>query len=137
MHDLKNLVEELGIASKVEMPGSVVDVDTYLLHSSIFAFTSISEGYPNALSEALTAGLACVSSDCPSGPKDLIEDGKNGILVKMGDVEALTEKLMLLATNDSERERLGRSARISAQGRMVKIVAQKFLKYCLSQKSQE
>ena len=61
------------------MLGAVDDVDKWLARASIFAFSSISEGFPNALIEAMAAGLPCVSFDCDAGPRDIIKNKINGI----------------------------------------------------------
>lgn len=107
---LSKLSEDLGISESVEMPGHVTDVSNWIVRSSIFALPSRYEGFPNALLEAMQLGTACVSSDCPSGPGDLIEDGSNGLLVAPNDVGAFSEALRKLALNEPLRERLAREA---------------------------
>ena len=60
----------------------------------MFLITSDMEGMPNALMEAMAVGLPCVSTDCETGPADLIEDGINGYLVPVNDHELLAEKII-------------------------------------------
>jgi GalNAc-alpha-(1->4)-GalNAc-alpha-(1->3)-diNAcBac-PP-undecaprenol alpha-1,4-N-acetyl-D-galactosaminyltransferase len=69
-------------ADKIKFFGNTEDIKEVYNTARIFAFTSTSEGFPNALGEALSAGLACISFDCNAGPADLIEDGVNGFLMK-------------------------------------------------------
>ena len=107
---LSQLSDDLGVSGSVEMPGHVTDVSGWIARSRIFALPSRYEGFPNALLEAMQLGTACVSFDCPSGPRDLIEDGVNGLLVPAEDVDALTEALRQLALDQPLRERLAREA---------------------------
>lgn len=94
---LNKKINNLNLSNKVKLLGSVKNVDEYLSQASIFAFTSLSEGFPNALSEALANPLPCVAYDCISGPADLIKHNHNGFLVTVGDKKPFKyylEKLM-------------------------------------------
>ena len=71
------------------------------------------EGMPNALAEAMATGLVCISTDCRTGPRDLIKDGENGFLVPVGNVEAMTDSIKRVASLDADAiERIGREARL-------------------------
>ena len=107
---LARLSDELGISRSVEMPGHVTDVAGWVARSRIFALPSRYEGFPNALLEAMQLATACVSFDCPSGPRDLIEHGVNGLLVPAEDVDALAAALRELALDPPLRQRLAREA---------------------------
>ena len=98
--ELEKHAEFLGISDRVLMPGSVSNIDEWLAKASIFAFSSLYEGFPNALLEAMGAGLPCVSYDCDTGPSDLIVDGKNGFLVSAMDVELFTKRLQQLTDDE-------------------------------------
>lgn len=87
------LAENLNIKERVLFPGAVKDVDSWLQKSSIFAFSSISEGFPNALVEAMSSNLACVSFNCDAGPNEIITNNKNGFLVDVYDIDTFTEKI--------------------------------------------
>ena len=90
----QELVKDLKLENKVEFVGTTTKVDELYQKSEIFAFTSVSEGFPNALAEALNTPLVTIAIDCVSrGPADLIEDGYNGFLVKEKEVETYTSKL--------------------------------------------
>ena len=101
----------LGIREKVDFPGAIEDIDIWLARASIFVLPSLSEGFPNALSEAMAAGIACVSFDCDSGPRDMIVDGTNGFLIPVGDNQKLRTAITLLLNDPGLREELGTNAR--------------------------
>lgn len=108
---LKALSKELGIEDSTEFAGIVSDVPERIRTASVFILPSKAEGMPNALIEAMSLGLACISTDCPSyGPRDILEDGKNGYLVPVDDVSAMAEKLTLLTKDEELRRRLGKEA---------------------------
>ena len=86
-----------------------------LKSAQIFAFTSLSEGFPNALAEGLAAGCACISYDCPTGPAELIQHGQNGLLIDLGDESAYRKNLEVLMSDSSLRERLSTRARVEIQ----------------------
>ena len=107
MKRLSALIEEKNLEDRVELAGMVSNVDEYYRKSSIFAFTSSSEGFPNVIGEAMSAGLPIISFDCVAGPSDLIEDGKNGYLVPLFDQKKYVEKLSTLIKNEDLRIRMG------------------------------
>jgi glycosyltransferase involved in cell wall biosynthesis len=90
--------------------GGFVRVGPWLSRADIFVLSSRYEGFPNALVEALQMQRACVSFDCPSGPRDLIENDRNGLLVPPEDVAALSEAMKRLAADPDLRRRLGAEA---------------------------
>jgi GalNAc-alpha-(1->4)-GalNAc-alpha-(1->3)-diNAcBac-PP-undecaprenol alpha-1,4-N-acetyl-D-galactosaminyltransferase len=92
----KKLVCELNLSEHVRFLGNVNNVDWYLRKSEIFAFPSVSEGFPNALAEAMKSSLACIAYDCVAGPSDLIKDGDNGVLIPVGKEKEFEEKLQEL-----------------------------------------
>jgi glycosyltransferase involved in cell wall biosynthesis len=97
---LAKRINELELTEKVLLPGTTKDVAQEIYDNSIFVLSSDFEGMPNALIEAMALGLPCISTDCPcGGPKDLIEHGKNGFLIRVGDTEDLIHHLNLLIEN--------------------------------------
>ena len=108
---LKEIAETLGISKAVSFEGKQSNVDYYYNRSSIFAFTSISEGFPNVLGEALSAGIPCVSFDCIAGPSDLIKDGENGFLIPVEDENTFVEKLNLLISDKKLRDKMSVKAK--------------------------
>jgi len=91
--ELDTLVGRLGLEGSVDRPGSVANPFAYLARADLFVLSSISEGMPNALLEAMAVGCPVVSTDCPSGPSELLDGGRLAPLVPVGDVEALAAAL--------------------------------------------
>ncbi|MGC4041448.1 MAG: glycosyltransferase family 4 protein [Flavobacterium sp.] len=100
---LMNQCQNLSVSDKVIFTGNVDNVDHYLQQSKIFAFTSQTEGFPNALLEAMATPLACISFDCLAGPSEMIKDNENGFLVPLNDENEFKQKLLLLM-NDENRQ---------------------------------
>jgi glycosyltransferase involved in cell wall biosynthesis len=86
---LENLARELGVADDVALPGFVANPYAYLARAAVFALSSIYEGLPTVLIEALALGTPVVSTDCRSGPREILEDGALGRLVPLRDPGAL------------------------------------------------
>lgn len=83
-------ISDNGLGDRVELPGVVTDVPSVLSKARLFVLSSDFEGMPNALMEAMSVGVPCISTDCPcGGPKMLIDDGKDGYLVPCKDITAL------------------------------------------------
>jgi glycosyltransferase involved in cell wall biosynthesis len=107
---LSRRAEALGILQALSLPGRIDGIGPRLAAADIFVLSSRYEGFPNALLEAMQMGKACVSFDCQSGPRDLIEDGRNGLLVPAEDVDGLSAALKRLASDAGLRRRLGAEA---------------------------
>lgn len=106
-----DLATDLNISDKVSMPGVVTDIKSKLLQASIFLHTSDTEGMPNALLEAMCTGLACIATDCPcGGPAMLIDSHKNGILIPVGDEDALTREMTEVLKDPAYAKSLGNNA---------------------------
>jgi len=86
---LSALISELRLTDDVDMPGFRSNPYPFLSRASIFALSSAWEGSPNVLTEAMALGTPVVSTDCPSGPRELLDGGKHGPLVRVGDIDAL------------------------------------------------
>ena len=98
-NDLTNLVRRLDLEDRVSMPGWVDNPYAFMARASLFATSSRKEGLQNVLIEALACSCPCVSTDCPSGPAEILEGGRIGRLVPVGDVEALAEAMRLTLEN--------------------------------------
>ena len=93
---------QLGIESSVFMPGFVKDPSPYYQHADLHVLSSTGEGLPTVIIEALEAGTPVVSTDCQSGPREILSDGQFGRLVPVGDAVALAAAMAasLAATHD-------------------------------------
>jgi len=101
---------QLNILERVVFAGFQKDVDSFLHKSKIFAFSSIIEGFPNALCEAMATPLPCVSFDCVAGPSEIISDGINGFLVPTGNIEQLSDVLSKLIESEPLRKQIAKEA---------------------------
>ena len=109
----EKLAEDLGIRDKVIFTGKQANVEEYYGKSKIFAFTSSSEGFPNVIGEAMSAGLPVVAFDCVAGPSDLITNDTNGYLIPLNNEELFVQKLKYLIDNQSTIEDFGKNAKNS------------------------
>ena len=112
--ELLRLNEALGLSGVVDLDGPARNLGEAMQRASVFALSSRFEGMPLVLLEAMSKGLPVVSFDCPTGPRDVIEDHCNGILVPPGNVEAFSVGLRELVADDALRHRLGAEARNTA-----------------------
>jgi glycosyltransferase involved in cell wall biosynthesis len=89
---LEALIRQLGLSEDVALPG-FQNAMAYMANSALFVLSSAWEGLPTVLIEALAAGARVVSTDCPSGPREILQDGKLGALVPVGDAPALARAM--------------------------------------------
>jgi glycosyltransferase involved in cell wall biosynthesis len=88
---LEALISELNLKEAVHMPGFVANPYAYMKYASLFVLSSIREGLPTVLIEALYCGVPVVATDCPTGPREILRNGELGRLVPMQDVPSLAE----------------------------------------------
>jgi glycosyltransferase involved in cell wall biosynthesis len=86
---LEQLARQLGVAADVDLPGFIANPYPFLARTDVFVLASRVEGLSNAIIEALACGCPVVSTDCPSGPSEVLEHGRYGRLVPVGDDAAL------------------------------------------------
>jgi glycosyltransferase involved in cell wall biosynthesis len=91
---LEALTAQLGLSSDVALPGFQENALAYMAKAAVFALSSAWEGLPTVLIEALAAGTRVVSTDCPSGPREILQDGRLGTLVPVGDATALAGAIL-------------------------------------------
>jgi GalNAc-alpha-(1->4)-GalNAc-alpha-(1->3)-diNAcBac-PP-undecaprenol alpha-1,4-N-acetyl-D-galactosaminyltransferase len=110
---LKELAKDLDVENRVVFTGKLDNIEDIYSKSSIFAFTSSSEGFPNAIGEAMAAGIPVVAFDCVAGPSEMISDGYDGYLIPVHDYKQFELRLSQLMANENLREKLGLNARES------------------------
>jgi glycosyltransferase involved in cell wall biosynthesis len=126
---LSKLINDNNAKDRVILAGKQSDVEKYYLSSKIFAFTSSSEGFPNVIGEALSAGLPVVSYDCDAGPSDLIIHGENGYLVPVFDDIAFRVYLEKLMNDDDLRKKFSQKGREDIKRFDRKIICEAFLSF--------
>jgi glycosyltransferase involved in cell wall biosynthesis len=114
---LESLVATLGVAGDVALPGFVANPFAYMARSAVFALSSAWEGLPGVLIQALACGCPVVSTDCPSGPSEVLDAGVYGPLVPVGDAPALARALESVIEAPPPRERLRQRARLFSADR--------------------
>lgn len=92
--ELEALIQELGIAAEVDLPGYVNNPYSYMAKASVFVLSSRWEGFGNVVAEALAVGTPVISTNCESGPAEILKNGHYGTLVSVGDSQALAEAIL-------------------------------------------
>jgi len=100
--ELMDLIKKCKAETYIKLMPSTTDIFSILNTARIFALSSNHEGYCNALLEAMAMGMACISTDCSGSVRDLIEDGVNGLVVPVNDVDSMSKALIKLMENDGK-----------------------------------
>ncbi|WP_182886990.1 glycosyltransferase family 4 protein [Microbispora sp. H10885] len=112
---LRALIGEHGLSAHVTLMGRTNRLDDELARSSVYVLSSRFEGLPMVMIEAMTHALPIVAFDCPTGPRDVLTDGENGLLVPAADVDALAAALNRLIADRDLRLRMGSAAAATAR----------------------
>jgi glycosyltransferase involved in cell wall biosynthesis len=120
---LTRMIDEGDFGGSVRLRGLTRNLDGELAKSSMFVLSSRKEGLPMVLLEAMGSGLPVVAFDCPTGPADVVEDGKNGLLIPAEDVAGLAAGIIRLIENGQERVALGEAARVTGTRYEMPVVA--------------
>jgi glycosyltransferase involved in cell wall biosynthesis len=123
--ELESLAQDLGVADDVEMPGFVSNPYQYMAQAGVFVLSSRYEGLPGVLIQALACGCPVISTDCPGGSAEILERGRYGHLVPVGDDEALRDAITSVLDNPPDRNELIKRASLFS----VERASQQYLDY--------
>ena len=126
---LEKIIRQNGFEDKIILAGKQKNIEDYYLKSKIFAFTSSSEGFPNVVAEAMSAGLPVVAYNGVAGSKDLVIDGRNGFLVPLFDDEIFEKRLKYLIKDDNLRSRMSSEAKRSITRYDISRVGESFFNF--------
>lgn len=124
--ELRETVARLGLADNVSLMGRTTDMLGELSKASLLAVSSRVEGFGMTIIEAFSVGVPAVSFDCPHGPREIIDDGRNGLLVPPQDTKALGAALSRLVADREERHRMGAAALESASAYRLEDVTEQW-----------
>lgn len=120
---ISNFIKENNLENRIKLLGSKKNIYNYLNPNWIFASTSLYEGFPNTLIEAMSAGLNCIHYNCPSGINEIIENDINGYLVPLDDRKIFTQKLKDVFSNLERRILISKNAKITAKNFNIEKIA--------------
>ena len=112
--------------SRCHLESSTSDIQKEYCNSSVFVFSSRFEGFGMVLVEAMACGLPVISFDCPCGPKDIVSDGEDGLLVENGNVEALADALSRLMGDEALRQLMSKAGQRNVQRFRMEQVAERW-----------
>ena len=124
---LQKLISKLSLEGKVLLPGKVSNPYIYMRHAKFFVLSSDYEGFPNALIEALACGTPVIATRCDTGPEEIIQQEKNGLLVPVRDEEALANAMERLDGDQGLYTRCKNYSRESIRKFDIKIITQKWI----------
>lgn len=125
--NLQKQIAKLELGDSVSIKEPTRNITKEYLSSSILSMTSTYEGWGLVLTEAMSVGVPCVAYACKCGPRDIIEDGKNGYVIEEGDKEKFAQRLVDLMKNEELRQELGRKAKESSRKYNVDNIMEQWL----------
>jgi glycosyltransferase involved in cell wall biosynthesis len=123
---LQAQIDELGQSERVSLAGFDKNPFKYMAQCDLFVLSSRNEGLPGVLIQAMACGAAVVSTDCPSGPSEIITGGADGVLVPVADVGAMAREFARLLGNAELRQRFGERGRETAERFRVEVVLRNY-----------
>lgn len=111
---LQNQIDRLGIATQCKLEPTAHNIVKKYLESSIFVLSSRYEGFGMVVAEAMACGVPAIAFACPCGPREIIQDGEDGILVENGNVDQLATSICMLIENKDLRKSMGQKAQLHA-----------------------
>ena len=107
---LKEQAERLGVINRIKFLGKVKEIDKCYAYAGMFVIPSRSEGFPNALAEAMGAGCSCIAFDFTAGPRDIIVDGISGLIIENGNTTEMAKAIDYLIASSEKRIQLSKEA---------------------------
>jgi glycosyltransferase involved in cell wall biosynthesis len=105
-HKLEALIKELGLTNEIALPGFINNPYAFISKASVFVLSSLYEGLPTVLIEAIAIGTKVISTDCPSGPAEILDSGRYGCLVPVGGINAIAEAILTTLDKPTDAEAL-------------------------------
>jgi GalNAc-alpha-(1->4)-GalNAc-alpha-(1->3)-diNAcBac-PP-undecaprenol alpha-1,4-N-acetyl-D-galactosaminyltransferase len=125
----KQKVREANFEDRIFFHGNQKDIWKFYQKSKIFAFTSNSEGFPNALAEAMSLGCACISFDCPAGPADIIKNEENGFLIENNNIASFSNHLKKMIDSEEIINEFSKKGIAFSTNFDVSAIAQKYYNF--------
>lgn len=123
-----NRTKELNIQDSCVLESAVTNIADKYTESSIFVLSSRFEGLPMVLGEVMSCGVPPVAFTCPCGPKDIIKDGIDGLLVENGNIKELANKICYLIEHEDIRKEMGKQARINSERFKIETISKQWEK---------
>ena len=117
--ELESLAQQLGVSADVALPGFVANPYPFMERAAVFVLSSAWEGFGNVIVEALACGCPVVSTDCPGGPSEILDDGAYGPLVPVGDDAAMAEAILAVLESSRDSGRLQARAAVFSEERAI------------------
>lgn len=128
---MQGYIDAHGLTNNVRLEGRTNDVLGKLVEHDMFILSSNHEGMPNALLEAMAVGLPCISTDCRTGPSDMIRDHESGLLVPVDDLPGMVEAIRYMVEHPDDAFSMGiRAKRFAKNNCSVDIVVRRFVREC-------
>ena len=132
--ELEQYIEDKKLSENVKLMGRTNDMKSMLESIDLYVLSSDYEGMPNSLMEAMAAGVPCVSTDCPTGPSDLIENEKTGLLVPVNDADSMAKAIEKMLF-ELEKQKIAENGReFVKENYSAKVIVERLLKniggYC-------
>lgn len=127
--ELKKLIIELHLEDSVFLKGETPDISAKMASSSLLVSTSITEGMPLVLLEALSAGLPIVTFNYKYGADEIVTDGSNGFIVEEDNLQTLADRIGRLITDESLRKQMGEKAYLSSKRFLPEVIAERWMKF--------